>query len=81
MSDVKVHFLSEGDGFNFTSKRVMTTKQLITEPMYKDNRDSYDLFSPDEGRELLTRLVDQTALYNIGYSASQEDFPPKSPKF
>lgn len=46
MANVKVHYLTEGDHFDFTTKKVTSSKPLITSPRYKTFSDSDDIFGP-----------------------------------
>lgn len=44
MANVKVHYLTQGDRFDFSTKTVTTTKPRITTPRYQTFADSDDIF-------------------------------------
>lgn len=75
MKNVIVHYLTEGDEYDFKTKKVTSTKSLIVTPLYKNSTDSEDIFGEYEGPLLLTRLVDQTPIYNRGRSMVPDNFP------
>jgi cyanophycinase len=81
MQNVKVHYLTEGDKYDFKTKAVVSSKPLITSPQYKNNTDSEDIFNAYEGSLLLTRLVDQTAVFNRGRSVVPDGYPEDAPVF
>lgn len=66
MKNVKVHYLTEGDRYDFKKKIVTSSKPLITNPQFKNATDSEDIFGEYEGSLLLTRLIDQSAVLNRG---------------
>jgi hypothetical protein len=76
-----VHYLTKGDQFNFTSGKLLTRRNLITQPKRMGYTDSSDITSRYEMTKLLTALVDQTASFNVGSTAKQEDFPDDTPTF
>lgn len=76
-----MHYLTKGDTFNFTSGQLSTARTLITQPKRMGFTDSSDITSRYEMTKLLTALIDQTASFNIGSTAEQEDFPEDTPSF
>ena len=76
-----MHYLTEGDKYDFKTKTVTSSKTLITNPQYKNSTDSEDIFGEYEASTLLTRLVDQTALFNRGRSVIPENYPEDAPIF
>lgn len=44
MAGVKVHYLTEGDHYDFSTKTVTTTKSRIITPRYQTFADSDDIF-------------------------------------
>jgi hypothetical protein len=81
LTNAKVHYLTHGDTFDVKMKKVVSSKPPITKPQFTNNSDSDDIFGEYEGSRLLTRLVDQTALFNIGRSKVPSDFPSSAPIF
>ena len=81
MQNVKVHYLTEGDKYEFKSKTITSSKPPITTPQFKNSTDSDDIFDSYEASLLLTRLVDQTAVYNRGRSVIPDGYPEESPIF
>jgi len=78
---VRVHYLTKGDQFNFTSGTIITKRSPIIQPKKMGYTDSSDITSPYEITKLLAALIDQTASFNIGTTAKQEDFPNDTPTF
>ncbi|MFN7252987.1 MAG: cyanophycinase [Anaerobacillus sp.] len=62
----RLHYLTSGDSFNLSTKQVTSTKRLITSPYYSGYYDSNDVFAAYETTKSVTRLVDQTASFNLG---------------
>jgi cyanophycinase len=81
LTNAKIHYLTEGDRYDFKSKVVTSSKSLITTPQFKNNTDSDDIFAPYECSLLLTRLVDQTAVLNRGKSTIPDGYPKDAPVF
>lgn len=81
LQNARVHYLTEGDKFDFKTKMVTSSKPPITTPQFKNSTDSEDIFESYEGSLLLTRLVDQTAVYNRGRSTIPDDYPSDAPVF
>jgi cyanophycinase len=80
-TNIKVHYLTEGDRYDFKSNTITTSKPLITTPQFKSNTDSENIFGPNESSLLLTRLVDQTAVLNRGKSTVPNGYPEDAPVF
>ena len=59
LKNVKVHYLTAGDSFNFYTKRMTTPKPPISVPSLSGFSDSNNILSQYECTRLLTRLVDQ----------------------
>lgn len=76
-----MHYLTFNDTYNFSQKSVHSSKQLITKPKYSGHYDSNDLLKEYECETIATRLIDQTASYNIGYAVTPTQFPANTPKF
>lgn len=81
MQNVRVHYLTEGDRYDFKSKTVTSSKPPIITPQYKNRTDSEDIFNSYEASRLLVRLVDHTTLYNRGISAVPDGYPSDAPIF
>lgn len=81
LENIRVHYLTEGDKFDVKAKTVTSSKPLITTPHFKNSADSEDVLAPYEVSQLLTRLVDQTALFNRGRTAVPRGYPEDSPIF
>lgn len=81
LTNARVHYLTHGDTFDVKTKKVVSSKPPITKPQFTDSSDSDDIFDDYEGSRLLTRLVDQTALFNIGRSQTLKGFPSNAPVF
>lgn len=79
--NVTVHFLSEGDKFDFNSKRVESNKPVIGTPAYINPTDSSDILGEYEGSLLITRLVNQRASYNLGRTRTPSGYPRSTPTF
>lgn len=65
MKGVKVHYLTNGDQFDFRFKTLKTSKPALT-PTQAGFTDSDDILGPYECTRLLTRLVDQKGVFNEG---------------
>ena len=81
MRNITVHYLTEGDQFEFASKRVISSKPLISSPAYSNPTDSNDILSAYEASLLETRLVDQKSLYNLGRTRTPSGYPRTTPTF
>ena len=81
MQNVRMHYLTEGDRFDFKNKIVTSSKPIITTPRFKNSTESDDIFAEYEGSLLLTRLIDQTSVLNRGGSAIPDVIPEDSPVF
>lgn len=81
MQNVTVHFLTEGDKFDFRSGKVMSNKTLITSPAYSGPTDSSNILSAYEATLLETRVVDQRSLYNLGKTKTPSGYPRDTPVF
>lgn len=77
----RVHYLTPGDQFNFSNRKLTSTKELIQEPQFMSYSDSTDITSRYEMTRLITVLMDQAPNYNIGRTSEQEDFPADTPTF
>jgi len=66
IKNVKVHYLSDGDSFDFKGRSVISSKPLISTPKYDGFQDSKSILSRYECTRLITRLVDQKGIYNLG---------------
>lgn len=56
-------------------------KKLIEKPKSQGYVDSSNIFSHYEATRLVTNLVDQTGLYNIGLSKIPSGYPKDAPTF
>ncbi len=65
MKGVKVHYLTNGDQFDFRLKTLKTKKPALT-PTQAGFTDSKNIFGSYECTRLLTRLVDQKGIFNEG---------------
>jgi cyanophycinase len=81
MRNVTAHYLTEGDQFEFASKRVISNKPLINSPAYNNPTDSSDILSAYEAPLLETRVVDQKSLYNLGRTRTPSGYPRSTPTF
>lgn len=61
VKNVTVHYLTEGDKFDFINKRVYSSKAPIGTPAYINPTDSHDVLGAYEASLLLTRVVNQRA--------------------
>jgi hypothetical protein len=73
--------LTEGDKFDFRSKRVTSNKAAISSPAYTNPTDSSNILAAYEATLLETRLVDQKSLYNLGKTRTPTGFPKSTPIF
>jgi hypothetical protein len=73
MKNVRLHYLSSGDSFNFKTKKITSTKAVITNPTYLGYADSNDILSSYECSRLITRLVDQVGAFNLGKTSTPAD--------
>jgi cyanophycinase len=82
LKNVKVHYLSSGDSFNFKTRRLTTAKKALA-PTISGFSDSSDILSAYECTRLLTRLVDQAGLENLGRTRIPRDeaYPRSTPLF
>jgi hypothetical protein len=75
---VTVHYLTEGDKFDFRTKRV----HLIRQPFQvQPITDSSNILAAYEATLLETRLTDQKSLYNLGKTRTPSGFPKSPPIF
>lgn len=65
MKGVRVHYLTEGDQFNFRLKTFKTNKPPLT-PTQSGFSDSANILGAYECTRILTRLVDQKGVFNEG---------------
>ena len=79
--NIRVHYLTAGDTYDFLTKKVTSCKEVITTPQYSGPTDSSDILKEYEASLLLTRAVDQKALYNLGKTQTPSDFPKNTPVF
>jgi len=77
---VKLHYLSQGDSFNFKNKKMMANKPAIS-PSMSGFSDSSDIFSKYECTRLLTRLINQHGNENLGKTKIGESYPKAAPVF
>lgn len=79
--NVKLHYLTAGDTFNFITKKLTSEKSLISKPTYSGYIDSNNILSAYQCSKLLTRLIDQVALMNLGKTKTPEDqdYPAGTP--
>ena len=61
LKNVKLHYLTSGDTFDFKYRRPATSKPSLS-PSISGYSDSTNILSPSEGTRLITRLVDQLGL-------------------
>lgn len=82
MKGVKVHYLTEGDSFDFRFRTVKTSKPPIV-PRESGFSDSDNILAPYECTRLITRLVDQKGVFNEGRTRvpADEDYPDSAPAF
>ena len=83
MKKIKVHYLTSGDSFNFITRKVNSVKTFITNPAYFRYADSNNILSGYECQRLITRLVDQVGIFNLGKTTTpgEEDYPFDTPRF
>jgi len=74
-------YLTHGDSYDFKTKTVFSTKNLIKTPAYNNPTDSNDILSAFEASLLSSRLVDQKSTYNLGSTRTPSGFPRTTPKF
>ena len=77
----RVSYLTVGDKYSFTNYGVSSNKSLISKTSYSGHKDSTDITSSYETTSLVTRLVDQTDVDNVGYTKAPSDYPKSTPKF
>lgn len=61
LKNVKVHYLTSGDSFDFKIKRASTSKPSLS-PSLTGFSDSHHILSSYECTRLITRLIDQLGL-------------------
>lgn len=83
LNNVQVSYLTVGDTFIFSNRTLLPSpsKHPISQPQHKSHFDSSNIFSSYECTQLLTRLVDQTPLYNVGSTQKPKGFPSTTPTF
>ncbi len=77
----RVTYLTSGDYYDFEKKKVTSAKPLIVNPYHNVSTDSSDILSSYQTTKLITRLVDQKPLYNIGLTRTPTGFPSRTPTF
>jgi hypothetical protein len=80
-SNVRVHYLTAGDSYDFSTKRVTSCKEAITSPYYRDPTDSSDILGSYEASLLISREVDQKAIYNVGTTRTPSGYSRNTPIF
>ena len=82
LKNIKLHYLSAGDSFNFKTKKLSTSKKAIS-PSISGFSDSNDILSSYECTRLMTRLVDQFGFENLGRTRIPTDstYPSSTPVF
>lgn len=81
IQNVTVHYLTEGDKFDFKNNKVISNKSIINSPAYNNPTDSNDIIGAYEASLLMTRVVDQKSLYNLGKTKTPSGFPKGTPVF
>lgn len=81
IKNVTVHYLTEGDKFDFRTKRVYSNKTIISSPAYSNPTDSNNILGAYEATLLETRVVDQKSLYNLGKTKTPSGYPKTAPIF
>jgi cyanophycinase len=66
VSNLRVSLLSSGDSYNFSSRTVSSARAAIGTRYYSGYYDSANVFAALETSKSLTRVVDQSASYNLG---------------
>lgn len=79
--NVRVSYLSHGDGFSMNGNTITSAKSEITTPYYTNYTDSSDIAASYECTKLLTRLVDQKAQTNYGRTKIPSGYPSNAPRF
>ena len=82
LKNVKMHYLTAGDNFNFRTKQLTTTKKVLS-PTISGFSDSNNILSDYECTRLATRLVDQFGKENLGRTRIPTDvaYPSSTPIF
>jgi cyanophycinase len=63
---LRVSLLTSGDSYHWGTRTVSSSKPAISAPAFSGYYDSADVFKPLETSKSLSRVVDQTASYNVG---------------
>lgn len=84
VSNLRVSLLSSGDSFNTSTRGVSSSKSPISTRFYSGYYDSPDVFGPFETSKSLTRVVDQSASFNVGSAprpvySSGPQYPSSAP--
>lgn len=66
VSNLRVSLLSAGDRYHYGTRTVTSARSLIGTRRYSGYYDSTNIFGALETSKSLTRLVDQSASYNLG---------------
>lgn len=66
VNGARVSLLTAGDSYNYSTQVISSSKALIGTRYYSGYYDSADIFSAFETSRVLTRVVDQSASYNLG---------------
>ncbi len=66
VNNLRVSLLTRGDSYNISTRTVTSSKTPISTRFYSGFYDSPDIFGPFETSKSLTRVVDQTASFNVG---------------
>lgn len=77
-SNVRSSYLSVGDSYDFNSKKLSSVKSRIGSPAYQGPTDSNDILSSYEAVRLMTREVDQRAVYNVGKTRRPSAFSERT---
>ena len=82
LKNIKLHYLTEGDSFNFKTRKLTTSKHPLS-PTKSGFSDSQNILSNYECTRLITGLLDQTANENLGKTKipEDEDYPRNTPLF
>ena len=74
-----MHYLTVGDAFVIKYKELVTSKRLISVPSYAGFLDSDDILGDSQLRQLVSRLVDQSATANQGSTRIPTKYPRSTP--
>lgn len=80
VNGLRVSYLTSGDGYNYATRTVTSSKSAIGSPYYSSAYNSSDIYAANEIVKSLTHLVDQGPSVNTGTApVPQYSSPPQYP--